>query len=88
MTEKTIKEKFYDEVYSQTIPQEIFNSITHGIGAALSIAALTLLVIFSAFSGSVLKIVSFSIYGSTLFMLFLSSTLLHSLRPFKAKSFF
>ncbi|MBN1500651.1 MAG: hemolysin III family protein [Spirochaetes bacterium] len=87
-TEKTLQEKYRDEVYSQTIPQEIFNSITHGIGAALSIAALTLLIVFSAFSGSALKIVSFTIYGTTLFILFLSSTLLHSLRPFKAKSFF
>jgi hemolysin III len=85
---KTDKERFYNEVFSQTIPQEIVNAITHGIGAVLSIAALTLLIVFSAFSGSVLKIISFTIYGSTLFFLFLSSTLLHSLRPYKAKSFF
>ncbi len=85
---KRNNDSFRDAVYSQTIPQEIANSITHGIGAALSVSALTLLIVFSSFSGSALKIVSFTIYGVTLVILFLSSTLLHSLRPYKAKSFF
>jgi hemolysin III len=85
---KSRKEILHNLVFGQTIPEEIANSITHGIGALLSIAAIVMLVISSSFSGSPVKILSFSLYGASLFFLFLSSTLLHSLRPFKAKALF
>lgn len=75
-------------VFSQTISQEIANSITHGIGALLSIAAIVILINSSYHSGSALKIVCFTIYGFTLLFLFLSSTLYHALRPFRSKSLF
>lgn len=74
--------------FDQTIPQEIANSITHGIGALLSIAAIVLLVIFSANRGSALRVVSFIIFGTTMFLTFISSTLYHALRPPKAKILF
>ena len=83
-----IKDKFYKLVFKQTIAQEIANSITHGIGVLLSITAIVLLVVSSISSGSSLKIISFSIYGAALFLVFISSTLYHSLRPFKAKALF
>lgn len=61
-----------------TPAEEIANSITHGLGALLSVAALTLLVTLAAQQFDVWRIVSFSIYGATMVLLFLSSTLYHS----------
>ncbi|WP_458413653.1 PAQR family membrane homeostasis protein TrhA [Schinkia sp. CFF1] len=68
--------------------EEIANSITHGIGALLSIAALTILVIYSAAQGTLLHIISFSIFGGTMLLLYVSSTLLHSFPAGKAKDIF
>ncbi|KJF28193.1 hypothetical protein TZ02_04175 [Clostridium aceticum] len=65
--------------------EEIFNSISHGIGALLSIAALVVLVAFGSIRGDVWRIVSFSIYGFTLFFLYMSSTLYHSIFHEKSK---
>ncbi|NOX92242.1 MAG: hemolysin III family protein [Gammaproteobacteria bacterium] len=66
---------------------ERFNSITHLVGAALALAGLVVLVVFAALQGDVWKIVSFSIYGSSLFLLYTLSTLYHSLRG-RAKQIF
>ncbi|MGB1272167.1 MAG: PAQR family membrane homeostasis protein TrhA [Endozoicomonas sp.] len=63
---------------SYSLAEEIANSITHGLGALLSVAGLTLLVTFATFQADVWRIVSFSIYGASLILLFLSSTLYHS----------
>jgi len=71
-----------------TLKEEIFNSITHGVGALLSIAALVVLVAFASAKGDAWEIVSFSIYGFTLFFLYLSSTLYHSVIYEKAKKVF
>lgn len=59
---------------------ERFNSITHLIGATLALAALVVLVVLSSLQGDPWKIVSFSVYGTTLFLLYALSTLFHSLR--------
>jgi hemolysin III len=58
--------------------EEIANSITHGIGIFLSIAALVLLIVFSALHGTAWHIVSFTIFGSTMIIMYTSSTLLHA----------
>ncbi len=68
-----------------TIEEEIGNSVTHGIGAGFSIVGLTVLVIFAAFKNSSWHIVSFSIYGATLVLLYLASTLYHSIQHPTAK---
>ncbi len=68
--------------------EEIANAISHGLGALFGLTALVLMIIFTVLKGNAWHIVSFTIYGSTLFILFLSSTLNHSLRPGKAKDFF
>ncbi len=67
--------------------EEIVNAITHGIGALLSIAALVLLIVFAVDRGTVLHTVSVTIYGVTMFSLYLVSTLSHSLVG-KAKDIF
>ena len=63
--------------------EEIANFVTHGIGLVLSVAGLTLLVTFSALSGDPWRIVSFSIYGGTLVVLYVASTLYHGV-PYAA----
>ncbi len=65
---------------AQVVREEIANVITHGIGLALSVAALVLLVVFSSKEGDAWKIVSFSIFGASLVLLYLASTLYHSTR--------
>lgn len=64
--------------YVQTLGEEIANAITHGIGTALSIAGLTLLVFAAVMLEDTWRIVAVSIYGSTLVFLYLASTLYHS----------
>ena len=66
---------------------ERFNSVSHLVGAALALAGLVVLVVLSSLQGDPWKIVSFSIYGATLFLLYTLSTLYHSLRG-RAKKFF
>jgi hemolysin III len=73
---------------SLELKQEIANSITHGIGIALSIAALTILVVFAALQGNPWKIISFSLFGASLIILYLFSTLYHSFTNPKVKKFF
>lgn len=68
-----------------TLGEEIANSITHGIGAALSIAGLTVLVILAIMKSATWHVVGFSIYGATLVMLYLASTLYHSIQHPRAK---
>lgn len=80
------KESYF--VKTQTLGEEIANSITHSVGIGLSIAALVILVILASRRGDAWKIVSFSIYGATLFLLYLSSTLYHSFVNPKIKNIF
>lgn len=65
--------------------EEIFNGITHGIGVVFGIFALTILLILSIRKGDIPSIVSFSIYGACIILMFLSSTLYHSIPMEKAK---
>ena len=59
---------------------ERFNGITHLVGTVLALAGLVVLVVIAARQGDAWKIVSFSVYGATLLMLYGFSTLYHSLR--------
>lgn len=70
------------------IVNEVFNAITHGIGTGLSIAGLVLLIIKGAQTGSPIKIVSYAIFGASMVLLFLFSTLFHSFIFTKAKKVF
>ena len=57
--------------------EEKLNVISHGIGLVLSIVALVLLVVYSSIYGSVWHIISFSIYGASLVLLYAASTFYH-----------
>lgn len=71
-----------------TLGEEIFNSVTHGVGAGLSIAGTVVLIVFSAIYGNAWAVVSSAIYGASLIILYTMSTLYHSLTNEKAKKFF
>ena len=66
-----------DREDKETMGEEIANSITHGIGACLSIAALSILVTLAGIRGDAWRVLSFSIYGATLVLLYLASTFYH-----------
>jgi hemolysin III len=79
MNEQTLNPTRY------SLAEEIANSITHGIGALLSIVGLVVLVHLATIHGDVWHVVSSSIFGGTLILLYLSSTLYHSITAPRAK---
>lgn len=72
----------------QTIREEVANAVTHGFGALLSIACLCVAVSFAAVRRDVWSIVSLSIYGASMFILYLSSTLYHAIPMPRHKAIF
>lgn len=76
------------EYRTLTLGEEIVNSITHGIGTLLSIAALVILTAVAVNKGNTWHVVSFSIFGASMFLLYLSSTLYHSFTKKKLKHIF
>lgn len=83
--EKQIQKRRY------SIGEEIANAITHGIGAGLSVAALVILIIraakYAPYEFRAGYIVGFTIFGASLIILYLFSTLYHAL-PLKTKKVF
>ena len=75
-----------------TMGEEIFNSISHGIGAGLAVAATVLLVLRAAFYAPAAMrgtyITSYAIFGASMFILYLCSTLYHALTPYGVKTVF
>jgi len=73
-----------------TLGEELISSISHGVGAALGIAGLVLSIIASARSGQYVawKVVSCSIFGFNVILLYLMSCLYHSLKVNRAKRVF
>lgn len=71
-----------------TVAEEIANAISHGIGAGLGVAGLAVLVTMAAAKGDVWRVVSFSIYGATLVILYLASTFYHAFQSPRVKRIF
>lgn len=71
-----------------TLGEELMNSITHGVGALLGIAALVLCVIKSAIAGDAYGVVGGCIYGATLIILYSMSCIYHALGVNRAKKVF
>ena len=61
--------------------EEIMNMVTHIVGGALGIAALTLCVIFAALNGNVYGVVGSAIYGGCMVALYTLSSVYHGMRP-------
>ena len=71
-----------------TLGEELFNAITHGIGALLSVAGCVILLVRCHQLGDGVAAVSSAIYGATLIILYTMSTLYHALANEKAKAVF
>ena len=71
-----------------TLGEEIAHSVTHGLGAALSVVGLVLLVVRAVRADDPWRVVSFAIFGATMILLYVSSTLYHALRPPRARRVF
>lgn len=72
-----------------TLGEEIFNSVSHGVGAGLSIAALVICIVQAVIGkGTALAVISAIIYGISLIILYMSSTLYHALTNPTAKKVF
>lgn len=68
--------------------EELANAISHSIGLFMAIVASTVIIVFASLRGNPWFIVSTSVFGATLILLYFSSTMNHSLKHGKAKDFF
>ena len=73
---------------NQSMGEEIANSISHGIGALLAIAGTVVAIVYACLHGDARSIVSASLYGAGLIILYIASTLYHSITNLKAKRVF
>ena len=69
-----------------TLGEEIFNSVSHGVGSLLAIAAIVLLIVFSPKRPMV--ITSVSIYGASMILLYTMSCLYHAFTNMRVKKVF
>ena len=82
MTDATISIKDY------TTGEEVFSSIVHGIGMALSIAAIVLMAVVSVSHGAGVRLAAALVFGISLFFEYTASTFYHALPQPKAKRVF
>jgi hemolysin III len=68
--------------------EEFWNVITHGTGALLSVAALIVLVAFSAFKGTKMDLAASLVFGGSLVLLYSASTIYHAVYKLKWKRIF
>lgn len=72
----------------QTLGEEIANAISHGFGLLFALAALPVLVHGAVVRGGAADVVGASLFGGTMVVLYLVSTLYHALPPGRAKAWF
>ncbi len=82
------EKKTIDRNRDYPLHEEIIHSITHGMGVVLALAGFVLLIVRAAKFGTAWHIVSYTIFGFTLILLYLFSTLYHSLTQRTAKNVF
>ena len=72
-----------------TVGEEIMNSVTHGVGCLLGIAGLVLLIVFAALrGGGPAHMAAAIVYGVSIILEYLASTLYHAIQPARAKRVF
>lgn len=71
-----------------TVGEEIANSISHGIGAALAVAAIPICVVIAVSHGGGVALAAALIYTISMLLEYLASTLYHALVPLPAKKVF
>jgi hemolysin III len=69
-----------------SIAEEIANSLTHGVGAVLSVAGLVVLVVLAAARGSAWHVVGSAVFGTTLVVLYTASAVYHGVQAPRAKA--
>ncbi len=77
-----------ERVNDQTLGEEIANAVSHGVGALLSIAGTAVAIVYACFHSDTMGIVSASLFGFSLILLYLISALYHSLANNLAKKVF
>ena len=77
-----------DPAHSLSLREEIANSVSHGLGLVLALIALPVLVVSAIRIGSTHFIVGVGVFGATMVLLYLASTLYHSITHESAKRFF
>jgi hemolysin III len=65
--------------------EEIANSVTHGVGTLLAVAGVAVLVTLAAVRGTAWHVVSCSVFGASLVLLYLASTLYHAIPAPRAR---
>jgi hemolysin III len=65
--------------FAYSFGEEVANSVTHGLGAALAVAGMAVLVTFAARHGNAWHVVGSSVFGATLVVMYVVSTLYHGL---------
>jgi len=73
---------------SQSLGEEIANSVSHGVGLLAAIAAVPVLVLSAVRHGDVARIAGASVFGATMVLLYLVSTVYHALPRNRAKRVF
>lgn len=71
---------------AQTFGEELANSISHGIGFALAVASLPLLVVFGTPDGGVMNVVAACVFSATMMLLYFVSTLYHAMPAGRTKA--
>lgn len=77
-----------DTTKRYSLGEEIFNSVSHGVGSLLSIAGTAVLIVFAAIRSDAWAVVSSAVYGASLIILYTMSTLYHAITNPRAKAFF
>lgn len=85
---KSVEIQSQDLTKRYTLGEEIFNSVSHGVGGLLSIAGTAVLIVLAAIYSNAWGVVSSAIFGASLIILYTMSTLYHAITNPKAKKFF
>lgn len=72
---------------AQTVGEEIANTLTHGVGLAMSLAAMGILIWKAATTGGFWHVMSVAVFGATLVLMYLASTLYHGVKNPEIKRF-
>ena len=72
----------------QSLGEEIANAVSHGIGALLAIAGTAVMIVYACLNGTAISVVSSALYGTFAILVYLFSTIYHSLTNTKAKKVF
>ncbi len=80
--------RFRKPVLEYSVAEEIVHALTHGVGVLLSIAGLSWMLYLSIAAADPWRIVASAIYGATLILLFLASTVYHSMYASRHREIF